>query len=123
MSSRTEKKMAKKMPALQGPLKTWVGTAGWRFHLWGDASRHTHPRAIAVKLNERGEAARECDRLMRNHAWKIGAWHILPAEKVAKLRPVWVAGFRRTPTDWEVKNCQVLTAEQLLEMQLESLDG
>lgn len=113
--------MAKKMPALQGPLKTWVDRDGWRFHLWGDTRRHTHPRAIAVKLNERGMAAREADVLLRNHSIKLGAWYILPTEKVPKLRPVWVAGFRRCPTDWEVKNCEVLSAEDLL--QLGDYDG
>jgi hypothetical protein len=118
MSSRTEKKMPRKMPALQGPLKIWATRDDWRFYRWGDQLRYTHPRAIAVKLNERGAQAQECGRLMRNHAWSSGTWYILPAEKVAKLRPVWVAGFRRCPTDYECENNQVLTTEQLLELEV-----
>lgn len=108
--------MAKKMPALQGPLKTWVGSSSWRFYLWGHEDRFTHPRAIAVKLNERGAQAQECGRLMRNHSFQLGGWYIIPAEKIAKLRPVWVAGFRRVPTDYEVKQCQVFTPEELIEL-------
>lgn len=109
--------MAKKMPALQGPLKTWahVGTS-WRFYLWGSDDRLTHPRAIAVKLNERGAKAQECNRLLRNHSTQVGSWFIIPAEKIAKLRPVWVAGFRRCPTDYEINQALILTTEELLEL-------
>jgi hypothetical protein len=105
--------MAKKMPALQGPLKSWVGSGSWRFYLWGDESRQTHPRAIAVKLTPRGAEAREAGVLLRNHSFQLGAWYILPAEKIHKLRPVWVAGFRRCPTRYEVDNECLLEADQV----------
>lgn len=108
--------MARKMPALQGPLKSWVGKSSWMFlRTWGDEHKLTHPFAIAVKLNERGEEARECQVLMRNHTRKIGAWHLVRAEKIHKLRPVWVAGFRRCPLDYEIKQQCLLDADQVKE--------
>jgi hypothetical protein len=106
--------MAKKIPAFQGPLKSWVGARSWQLlHTWGEHRKLTHPFGVAVKLNERGEEAREAQVLMRNHATKIGAWYILRAEMIPKLRPVWVAGFRRTPIDYEVDNECILETEQL----------
>lgn len=114
MSSRTEKKMAKKMPALQGPLRSWVTTHSWRFETWNVYHTLGHPWGLAVRLSERGEKAQEAQRLLRTiKPVKVGLWYVFRTEDIARLRPVWVAGFRRTPTRFEVDNECILEADEL----------
>lgn len=105
--------MARKMPALQGPLKSWVGAQAWRFSTWSTYSTLGHPWGLAFKLTERGERAQEAQRLLRRDAIKVGAWWVMKTEDIAKLRPVWVAGFRRTPTRFEVDNECLLNWDEL----------
>lgn len=95
---------SKKMKALDGPLPSWVT----RHTPYMYACLNPHPRSIAVRLTDRGERANEAKRLMRTRGRKVGVWYFIQTEDVPRLRPVWVAGFRRMPTELELQRGEVL---------------